>query len=175
MYPFATKGSHCSYCGAYFLEQETFPRKCVICKKITYSNPAPVSVTMLKTLKKEYGYRLGLLIIQRAIEPQLGEWAFPGGYLVTGESWQEGSAREIKEEVGILLDPTDIKCYDVVNSSTTNNLLIFSTYNKIILFEEIDFKSNEEVSDIDICYLPSQLAFPSHTRYLEKYLEEING
>jgi ADP-ribose pyrophosphatase YjhB (NUDIX family) len=174
MYPFASKNSHCSYCGAYFLEQENFPRTCVICKNITYSNPSPVSVTMIRVLKREYDYGLGLLIVQRAKAPQIGEWALPGGYLVTGESWQEGSVREIKEEVGISLDPEGIKCYDVVNSSTTNNLLIFSTYNKIVLFEEIDFKINDEVSDIDICFLPSELAFPTHTEYLSKYLEEIN-
>jgi 8-oxo-dGTP pyrophosphatase MutT (NUDIX family) len=178
MRPFAVKGSHCSYCGAYFLEQESFPRKCIICDKITHSNPLPVSVTIIRTLKEENGYRVGILIIQRAIAPQIGEWALPGGYLVTGESWQEGSAREIKEEIGISLNPADIKCYDVVNSSTNSNLLIFNTYNKIITFEEIEeihFKPNEEVSDIDICYLPSKLAFPSHTKYLEKYLEEVNG
>lgn len=175
MYPFAARGSHCSYCGAYFLEQETYPRKCVVCEKITYSNPLPVSVSMIKISN---GDRIGVLIVQRAIknDPHFGEWALPGGYLVTGESWEAGAVREVKEEVGLTLDPAGIECYGVANASTVSgSLLIFNTYNRIISLDEIKFEPNEEVSDVDVCFLPSKLAFPSHTRYMEKYLEEING
>jgi len=172
MVPYAARNSHCSFCGAYFPNQGTFPRKCIVCENITYSNPLPVSVTMIKV---NVSGSVGLLIVRRGIEPKSGEWAFPGGYLETGESWTEGAAREIREETGILLDPERIKCYSVVNASTTANLLIFNTYDDVLNWEDIKFSPNKEVSGLDVCFMPMELAFPTHTDHLKKYLQELTG
>lgn len=167
----ALKNSHCSFCGAFFLDQKSWPRKCVVCENITYSNPLPVSVSLLKV---EVDDKIGIIVVQRANDVKFGEWALPGGYLVAGETWQTGAAREIQEEVGLILNPNHIKCYDVVDATTTNNLLIFNTYLFTLKWNEINFIPNEEVSDIDICFLPAELAFPSHTKYLKQYLQTLN-
>ena len=41
------------------------------------------------------------LIVKRAHEPRKGEWSLPGGRVELGESLEEATRREIKEETGL--------------------------------------------------------------------------
>lgn len=43
------------------------------------------------------------LLIRRGSEPLRGEWSIPGGTLELGESLEEGVARELLEETGIMV------------------------------------------------------------------------
>ncbi len=43
------------------------------------------------------------LLIRRGSEPLRGEWSIPGGTLELGESLEEGIARELLEEAGIVV------------------------------------------------------------------------
>ncbi len=43
----------------------------------------------------------GILLLQRAIEPSLGKWVFPGGYVDRGEALEAAAIREVKEECGL--------------------------------------------------------------------------
>jgi 8-oxo-dGTP diphosphatase len=43
------------------------------------------------------------LLIRRGSEPLQGEWSIPGGTLELGESLQEGVARELLEETGLVV------------------------------------------------------------------------
>lgn len=45
-----------------------------------------------------------VLLCRRAIEPRVGSWTFPAGYLEMGESPQEGAAREAMEEAGAVVE-----------------------------------------------------------------------
>jgi len=42
-----------------------------------------------------------VLLIRRGIEPSLGRWTFPGGYVDAGETAQAAALRETSEEVGV--------------------------------------------------------------------------
>jgi len=52
-----------------------------------------------------------LLWVQRALDPQRGKWAIPGGFLELGETLAEGTARELCEEAGVRLPPARLQLY----------------------------------------------------------------
>jgi 8-oxo-dGTP diphosphatase len=49
-----------------------------------------------------------ILLTRRAIEPAHGLWTFPGGYVDWGESVAEAARREMREEVGLDLEPAGL-------------------------------------------------------------------
>ena len=46
--------------------------------------------------------RLTVLLIKRRNHPFIGKWAFPGGFLNMEEDLEEGAARELLEETGVV-------------------------------------------------------------------------
>src|ERR1700722_9910426 len=113
---------HCSYCGAKFIT-DSWPRHCNECQQDAWRNPLPITVVLLGIQSSINSDRL--LIIKRAIEPGIGGWALPGGYLDMGETWQEGAAREVKEETDISINPKQIELYRLITAPSNGNLLIF--------------------------------------------------
>ena len=65
---------------------------CDSCNTIHYSNPNVV-VGTLPTFEDK------ILLCKRAIEPRVGLWTLPAGFLENGESLLEGAWRETKEAV----------------------------------------------------------------------------
>jgi ADP-ribose pyrophosphatase YjhB (NUDIX family) len=86
----------CSQCGHEVAlkvpEGDTLPRHvCGQCGTVHYENPKVVVGCV-----PEYEGRI--LICKRAIEPRLGYWTLPAGFMENGETLQEGAARETLEE-----------------------------------------------------------------------------
>ncbi len=86
----------CSQCGHEVAlkvpEGDTLPRYvCGQCATIHYENPKVVVGCV-----PEYQGRI--LLCKRAIEPRLGYWTVPAGFMENGETLQEGAARETLEE-----------------------------------------------------------------------------
>jgi 8-oxo-dGTP diphosphatase len=53
-------------------------------------------------------HRNRVLLIRRGSEPLKGQWSIPGGLLEVGEELAEGVRRELKEEMGLDVEPLDI-------------------------------------------------------------------
>lgn len=70
---------------------------CQGCGFVHYINPRPVAGTI-----PEQGGRL--LLVRRAIEPRMGTWVFPGGYMDVHETAEEAAARETLEEANLRVD-----------------------------------------------------------------------
>lgn len=64
---------------------------CQACSFIFYQDPKVVAGTVF-TLDG------GIVLLKRGVEPALGKWVFPGGYVDRGESVQDAAVRETKEE-----------------------------------------------------------------------------
>jgi 8-oxo-dGTP diphosphatase len=65
-------------------------------------------VAVLAVVLRGEGPKTRALIVQRAQQPNAGRWGFPGGVLELGETVTEGAMRELKEETGIVAEPTGI-------------------------------------------------------------------
>jgi ADP-ribose pyrophosphatase YjhB (NUDIX family) len=50
----------------------------------------------------------GIVLLRRGIEPQLGKWVFPGGFVDRGESVAEAAVRETLEEANLRVALTGI-------------------------------------------------------------------
>jgi ADP-ribose pyrophosphatase YjhB (NUDIX family) len=64
---------------------------CAGCSFIFYQDPKVVAGTVF-TLNG------GIVLLRRGVEPSIGKWVFPGGYVDRGESVQDAAVRETKEE-----------------------------------------------------------------------------
>ena len=64
---------------------------CEKCSFIFYQDPKVVAGTIC-TLDG------GVVLLRRGIEPAMGKWVFPGGYVDRGESTMEAAVRETREE-----------------------------------------------------------------------------
>jgi len=49
-----------------------------------------------------------ILLVQRGHEPLKGLWSLPGGAVETGEHLDQAIVREVREETGLLVQPTSI-------------------------------------------------------------------
>lgn len=88
----------CSVCGHAVArrvpEGDTRDRDCCDhCGTIHYVNPRPVVGTIPVWEDR-------VLLCKRAIEPRLGYWTLPAGFMEIGETTGEGALRETLEEAG---------------------------------------------------------------------------
>lgn len=156
------KNSYCSYCGEPFADGTAWPRACAPCGSVSYLNPLPVGVTLVPI---DGG---GLLVIRRTIEPAKGKLALPGGFLEVGETWQEGCAREVREETGLVIDPAEVSLFRAY-SAREGVLLLFGLARPHSAAEVPAFVANDEASEMAVLKGPEELAFPLHTLAVREY------
>ena len=159
------KNSHCSYCGTAFVAGAPWPRRCAFCGNTTYSNPLPVSVVLLPVDD-------GLLLVRRTQEPQVGRWALPGGFIETGETWQEAGAREMREETGYRIDPGGIRLFDT-RSAPDGTLLVFGLAAAVSSHALPPFTASNETSEAMTAMGPMELAFSTHTETADRFWKEV--
>ena len=103
----ASSLNFCSRCGGQLMfgaiQGEDRERlACEACNHIAYVNPRLVVTTLPITESGE------IILIRRGIEPGVGFWAQPGGFLEVDETVHEAAIRETWEETGLLVVPGDI-------------------------------------------------------------------
>jgi ADP-ribose pyrophosphatase YjhB (NUDIX family) len=149
------KNSHCSYCGVRFTDTP-WPRTCAGCGRMSWVNPLPVSVVLLPIDD-------GLLLVRRAIPP-VGQLALPGGYINLGESWEEAGAREVFEETGIRIEPSELTHFQTRSTPPPDTLLIVFGLARPRKKSELPaFVPNDETQEITVANAPIRLAFSLHT------------
>jgi len=165
------RDTFCSYCGAKYAEPLAYPRACTQCKTMVWANPIPVSVVLVPVVD---GAQTGLLVVRRAIPPQIGKLGLVGGFLEEHESWQHGGAREIREETGALVEPSTLETFWFASSEPKpNRLLLFSVAASIAISALPAFHSDAETSERGLVFGPDGLddvfAFPLHVQAARKY------
>ena len=166
----AHQNSHCSYCGAPFSPESTWPRACPACQQVSYINPAPVGIA-IAPVHLQNG-RIGVIGVRRNIPPRKGLIALPGGFLDVGESWQEGTVRELWEETGVQRQASSVKLIAAHSTPDGSNILIFGTTAPIDETDLPPFKTSHEATERVILTEPTELAFPLHTQILAQFLAQ---
>jgi ADP-ribose pyrophosphatase YjhB (NUDIX family) len=97
----------CSNCGTALrfgaIEGEDRDRlSCPACGHIVYVNPRLVVTVLPITEAGE------IVLLRRGIEPGLGSWAQPGGFLEVDETVHQAAIRETYEETRLIVEPGEI-------------------------------------------------------------------
>lgn len=160
---------YCAQCGGVVEEKipsgESLLRAvCPSCHTIHYENPKIVAGSIPEWEDK-------ILLCRRAIEPRLGLWTFPAGFMELGESTEEAATRETLEEAhaeitihslfGIFSLPHVSQVYVVYRAHLQN----------------LNFKPGPESLDVQLISLADipwkDLAFPVIHESLTRYVKDI--
>ncbi len=155
------KNSHCSYCGTAFEAEQTWPRRCATCERVSYVNPVPVAVVLVPVDE-------GILVVRRGIEPRKGQLALPGGFINLGESWQQAGVREVWEETGLTIEAAEIEDFRVL-SAPDGTVLVFGLAKGRTAADLADFAPSDEASEEVVLNKPEELAFPLHTQVVNEF------
>ena len=125
---------HCSDCGSavvYRLPDDGDTREravCPACGRVHYQNPLNVVGTIPALPDGR------VLLCLRAIEPRLGKWTLPAGFMEMGETTAQGAARETDEEAGadIAMGPL----FSIVNVKRVGQVHLF--YRADLLSEQFN-------------------------------------
>jgi ADP-ribose pyrophosphatase YjhB (NUDIX family) len=156
----------CSHCGSAAIapripEGDTLPRYvCAQCGSIHYQNPKIV-VGCLPVWQER------VLLCRRAIEPRLGLWTLPAGFLENGETLVVGAQRETVEEARASVDVGEL--YTVISLPQINQVYVMFLARLLAL----DFGPGPESLEVELFGendIPwEQLAFRTITRTLRNY------
>ena len=118
-----------------------------------------------------YDYKV--LICKRAIEPCLGKWNLPAGYLENNETAEEGAIRETKEEANAEVDIVRLHCiYSIPHVNQV--YLIF-----LAKLKNLNFSPGFETSEtklFDKNEMPwKDIGFTSSKYAIMKYFENMNN
>jgi ADP-ribose pyrophosphatase YjhB (NUDIX family) len=135
---------------------------CDSCNTIHYSNPNVVVGTLPAFEDK-------ILLCKRAIEPRVGLWTVPAGFLENGESLLQGAWRETKEETQAEVDMKEI--LTIFNIPQINQIYVIYRAN----IEDNSFGPTSESLDVKLFSYDEvpweELAFPFVPKTINHYYE----
>lgn len=164
----------CSHCGgAVRLEIPTGDNRarhvCTQCATIHYHNPRIITGCL-----PVYGDQV--LMCRRAIEPRLGFWTLPAGFLELGETVAEGAARETQEEAGAVVQMGELFCMFNLPHIGQIYMMYLAKLREPEAAAQLFADSTEESLEIKLFHeadIPWQeLAFRTMWRTLHHYFED---
>lgn len=159
---------YCSACGAPVRHRipsgdNRHRYVCDACGAIHYQNPRMVVGCLPEWQDK-------VLLCRRAIEPRLGLWTLPAGFMENGETTAEGAIRETLEEAGARVELLGL--YSLINVPDISQ--VYLLFRARLL--DLDFAPGEESLEValfDEAHIPWQeLAFRTVHTTLEHYFAD---
>ncbi len=158
----------CSQCGERVEQKipqgETLYRAvCPSCHTIHYQNPKVVAGCIPEWEDK-------ILLCRRAIEPRLGFWTFPTGFMELGESTEEAAARETLEEAKARVSIQTL--YALFSLPHVSQ--VYVVYRALL--QNLDYGPGEESLEVQLMPIEAipwdQLAFPVIRETLQRYAKD---
>ncbi len=156
----------CIKCGSNLKEKKIENKKrlfCPECGWIHYENPLPSVAAIV--IKGD-----SVLLIKRGVEPGIGKWALPSGFLEVDENPREGCIRELEEETGLVGRIKRLIDVDNEKSSIYGNVLVIGYEIEVIGGELRAGSDTQEVRSFPFDKIPF-ITFESHKRILKKALK----
>ena len=89
--------TYCHRCGEVLEEQHVagaLRPKCEGCGEVVFLDPK-LAVVVIASRDSQ------ILMVKRDIDPMMGRWSFPSGYVDRGEVVEEAAVREVREETNV--------------------------------------------------------------------------
>jgi ADP-ribose pyrophosphatase YjhB (NUDIX family) len=134
---------------------------CRSCSFIFYLDPKVVAGTLFTIDRR-------IVLLTRGVEPSLGKWVFPGGYVDRGESVEDAAVRETKEESCV-----DVRLAEIVGVySYAGSPNVIVVYAAEVIGGKLDAGDESlEVRAFEAAEIPwDDLAFDSTRAALKDYL-----
>ncbi len=128
--------------------------RCVDCGTVVYINPLPAGVALAALEGK-------LLLVKRGVQPEIGSWSLPGGFVEMGESPEEAVRREVLEETGYELGKLDIVGVRSQIAGYYGDVVVIGYSGEIVGGEARPGDDAAAVKFFPLKGIPP-LAFPSH-------------
>jgi len=161
--------NYCSHCGAQVTQKvplgDNLPRHvCNQCALIHYHNPKIVAGCIPE-------WEDQILLCRRAIEPRLGLWTFPAGFMEIGESTEQAAVRETMEEAQA--DVAIIALYAVLSLPHIGQVYLVFRGRMLTPTCEAGAESLE-VRLFPLTAIPwNEMAFPVVREALRRYVEDV--
>lgn len=160
----------CSQCGKRVEQKiphgETLHRAvCPACQTIHYQNPKVVAGCIPEWEGK-------ILLCRRAIEPRLGFWTFPAGFMELGESTEEAAARETLEEAKANVSIQTL--YALFSLPYVSQ--VYVVYRALL--QDLDYGPGDESLEVQLMPIKAipwdHLAFPVIRETLQRYVDDTS-
>ena len=158
---------YCQVCATPLEIKDVFGTRrptCPKCSHVVYHDPKVAATCVVEREGR-------ILMIRRALQPGIGLWCMPGGYVDRGEVVEEAATREVLEETGLVIEVEHL----VGLFSETGHPVIVAAFAAKETggalrvgpeAQEVGFFSQED--------LPP-LAFPRDVQILERWREQRDG
>lgn len=153
---FLDRWRFCPQCGG-ALEPEEDHVRCSVCGQRYWANALPAVQGVLVRDGK-------VLLARRGIEPRLGHWDLPGGFVEETETPDSAVRRELLEETGLVVETAELQRIDIEPYGDRH---VFSvTYLVTARGEPAAADDVAELRWFGPDELPAEMAFPGQDRVL---------
>jgi len=151
----------CPLCGG-ALEAEESHLRCTSCGERYWANPLPAAQALLECDGR-------VLLARRGIEPRLGHWDLPGGFVEESETPEHAVRRELKEETGLELETAELVRIDI---EPYGGKFVFSvTYRVTASGDPVPADDVVELRWFAATELPAEMAFPGQESVLRAWAQ----
>jgi len=145
-------------------------RGCPGCGYIHYHNPVPAAGGAILRDGK-------VCLVRRSVQPRLGDWTLPAGFIEYDESPRACAEREIAEETGLCVKPQDVLgVYDGFDDPRHHAILIVYRMHETEMKTLIAGDDADRAEFFAVADIPANIAFRAHRQALhDLYGDEYRG